>query len=282
MSLRRHIRSLSREQRANLLKIRSLADRSLVARHDVKWLFILTFPNAGSTALAKLILNGRNTIALTPNAEGQWLIPSLSVERDRWDPAMRVDYRKLRAVWLSVLPKRATPLLVVEKSPPNMCRYEKLLETFGQMQTHLITLVRDPYATCASWHQRYGKERIRRAWIPLDPRMTEADYFRLLGRIWLDWARILSKAGKRAILNFRYEDFANDPASVLSALRKRVGGLDDVSPSSLVKVKDHPEQGIVNMNARHIASLTDLQISAISASLWVDKDTVASLGYAIR
>ena len=64
-------------QLRNLLQLRSHFDNSLIHQGDVEWLFVLTFPNGGSAALAKLLLTAPDAVSLTGKAEGQWLIPSL-------------------------------------------------------------------------------------------------------------------------------------------------------------------------------------------------------------
>jgi len=244
----------------------------------------LTFPNGGSTALAKLLLTAHSTSALNRNAEGQWLIPSLNKNVARWNKEHRVWRRKIRAVWLSEVNKNnKEPTLVIEKSPPNMCRYQELLATFSTMKTYLITFSRDPYATCASWHGRYGFERIIKNWhlSGRSPRNNENDYFRFLGEIWLERANMLLEARKDSLLDIRYEDFTDDLGTVISKLGTLIPQLKNISPAVKVKIKDYDEQTIINMNEKQIGILTANQITAISSALSSQPDTVEQFGYSI-
>jgi len=214
-------RGFIQEQRCNLLALRSYIDGSLARRENVQWLLVLTFPNGGSTALAKLLLTAPHTVALTHNAEGQWLIPSLCRAAARWDKEHLVWQRKIRAVWLNqVKTKDTAPILVIEKPPPNMCRYQSLIAALYPMQTYVITFTRDPYATCASWHRRCDFERILREWYPSAGASgrSERDYFRLLGQIWLERAKMLLAARKDSIIDIRYEDFTDETGEVTRAL----------------------------------------------------------------
>lgn len=291
MTLRNHLKKLSvvaefmREQRCNLLALQSYLDDSLVCKEDVTWLFILTFPNGGSTALAKLLLTASSTMALTPTAEGQWLVPSLCREGARWDTRHRVWARKLRAAWLNQVTKKSSKsTLVIEKSPPNLCRYREILTAFCAMETYLITFTRDPYATCASWHRRYGLERIVKAWLPSKKLSitSESDYFRLLGEIWLERASMLLRARQESNLNIRYEDFTDNTAEVIGKLRMLIPQLASAYAGARVKVKDYEEQAIVNMNEMQVKMLSDGQIAAVSSALSTKPEIVKELGYSIH
>lgn len=276
---------ISIEQTYNFAILRSYLDHSLVSRKDVHWLFILTLPNGGSTALAKLLLSSPSTTALNGNAEGQWLIPSLRKPGARWDPDNRIPKRRIRAVWLNCVKNRGRyPILVIEKSPPNLCRYRDIVDAFKTMKTYVITLTRDPYATCASWHKRYGFRKIVEQWSPPGAACVknESDYFRFLGKIWLQRATMLLDAREHSILNLSYEEFTENTFKVISELGALIPQLRDVSPTAKVKVKDYDQQEIVNMNNIQIGTLSNDQIAAISSALREDVDTVEKLGYSIR
>jgi len=271
------------EQRCNLLTARSYFDRSLVCREDVRWLLILTFPNGGSTALAKLLLTAPSTARLTGNAEGQWLIPSLSKNISRWDQTHVVPHRKLRAVWLNEVKKRKgrKSTLVVEKSPTNMCRYKDILDALSGMKTYTITFTRDPYATCASWHRRYGLENILKEWCAGDKSefSTEEDYYKLLGKIWLNRAKMLIDARSDSVIDIKYEDFADNTKEVIDLISLKIPELENISHDTKISVKDYADQEIKNMNKGQIDTLSSDQISAITSSLSEHPDTVSRLGY---
>ena len=148
----------------------------------MEWLLLLAFPNGGSTAMAKLLLTAPGAIALNGGAEGQWLVPEMSAPRVRWDPNSDFDYEAIRERWLAAAELAAGPLtripLVIEKSPPNMCRYQRIIGMLDGMKTDLVVMTRDPFATCASWHARYGPEGVEQDWgWPGDRPTNEAEYF---------------------------------------------------------------------------------------------------------
>ena len=63
------------------------------------FLFIITPPYSGSTALSALLNTSHRVMFLHPKAEGQWLIPALCV--DRWNSDKKVEFSSIKAVWLS-------------------------------------------------------------------------------------------------------------------------------------------------------------------------------------
>ena len=283
-SWRETLKDYKREVYCDYLSWRSFFDgASEASRQHVNWLFILTFPNGGSTALAKLLLTSPSTVSLTPNAEGQWLIPSMTRARDRWDENYSLSYRKVRAVWLDQVRKKTSgPCLVVEKSPPNMVRYDKLLSSFDGMKTDLITFTRDPYAVCASWHKRYDTDEMISNWsLPCDEGMSEFQRFENLAEIWLRMARYILAAQPHARLNLRYEDFTADVPGAAKSLSSEIEMLSDISLEAKVKVKDYPDQKIINMNDRQISRLSDEQRAGLTSGLSKDRDTLDALHYQI-
>ena len=64
------------------------------------FIFIVTPPYSGSTALCKVLNTSHRSMLLAPNGEGQNLVPGLC-NTDRWQPGLDVDYESVRAVWLS-------------------------------------------------------------------------------------------------------------------------------------------------------------------------------------
>jgi hypothetical protein len=113
--------------------------------------FLITPPFSGSTAIAKLLATSWRTMLLTPNGEGQWLVPGLC-EPDRWNPEKQINYESVKAVWLNTFQKqyKLNPHIdvVIEKSPPNMMRIEELSSQF--IDCSFLANNRDPYANCAS------------------------------------------------------------------------------------------------------------------------------------
>jgi hypothetical protein len=257
---------------------------------DLEWLLMLTFPNGGSTALAKLLLSAPGTIALNPRIEGQWLDSAMSAPGARWDPATPLDYNAIRDRWIEAANQAAADVslhdntpLVVEKSPPNMCRYRAILGMLAGMKTHVVVLTRDPFATCASWHVRVDAERIASNWGWVgEPPTDDASYFRALGRIWLRRARYLQLARPEAIHWMRYEDVADHPAEALAALGTRIPRLAAADEGALLAVKDYPLQPLRNMNRDQLAILMPPQIDAIASALAEAPALMAQFGYAMR
>lgn len=253
---------------------------------DVEWVIILAFPNGGSTALAKLLLTAEGTIALNDRAEGQWLVPEMSAPRVRWDGTAALDWGAIRARWLKAVDDslRDTevtdlPPLVIEKSPPNMCRYRAIVSMLKGMKTDVVVMSRDPYATCASWYQ-YGFERIARDWgWPGEPPGDEMACFRALGRIWLQRARYLRAARDDGKVWLRYEDFADRTADAIRELAIEIPRLGTVDAASDILVKHYPAQKVRNMNANQIAGLSPDQIAAIARGLADDPELVSHFGY---
>ena len=266
--------------------MQSFFDPTLTQQNDLEWLFILTFPNGGSTALARLLLSAPHVISLTDNAEGQWLVPQMSKPRLRWDPSNRIRYRVMKAVWL----KRIKELgysdrsLVVEKSPSNLCRYKRLLSELAQMKTYVVTFSRDPYATISSWHARYGIKNISRDWGArgLTVGSSERSIFHFYTEIWLKQARMLLEAKQyEAVAHLSYESFCDDTEAMIKHLQGSVPLLAGVNVKGLVEVKDYDPQPIKNMNPQQIGLLSNSQVSAIGEVLKSDLVTVTSLGYGV-
>jgi hypothetical protein len=254
-------------------------------RPSLTWLLLLPFPNGGSTAIAKVLLTAPGVGALNQRAEGQWLVPDLSEPRARWDPAHQVDLARAKAIWLDTL-RREHPGadVVVEKSPPNLCRYEQLIEALAPMPVEVVTFSRDPYATCASWHHRYGARRIERKWgLPEGTSVaTEQGYFAALATIWVARAEMLRAARQAAFLHTSYEAFTAAPAEVVGAIAARVPAIAGADPHAAVQVKDRPAEPVRDMNAEQIATLAPPQIDALSGVFARHEDLLGSFGYAVR
>jgi len=268
------------------LFIRSFFDKSLCHNNNLEWLFILTFPNGGSTVFAKMLLTAPNSAALNAIAEGQWLVPGLRDDRSRWNPQTKISYRLVKAIWLHRLQGfgAAERTIVIEKSPPHMCRYKRLVEEFSSMKCHVVTLTRDPYATISSWDQRYGASGIAREWDGAIENSAgdESSYFKALAKIWLHRARMIMAAQKDSILDLTYENFANDPQSVISKLQSKIPLLAGVNSDAEFKIKDYSAQKLMNMNPKQINLLGEEQMQWISEELDTDSLTVKKLGYTIR
>jgi len=83
----------------NLIKNKLWPQKKYRAQVEPKFLFIITPPNSGSTALIKLLNTSANIMILTKNGEGQWLIPGLC-NKNRWKSDKFIDYESIKSVWL--------------------------------------------------------------------------------------------------------------------------------------------------------------------------------------
>jgi len=268
------------------LLTRSYFDKSLRHNNNLEWLFILTFPNGGSTVFAKMLLTAPHAVALNDIAEGQWLVPHLRDDRSRWNPQTKISYRMVKAIWLQRLRalSHTEQTIVIEKSPPHMCRYKSLTEAFSSMKCHLITLARDPYATISSWNQRYGSSGVAREWDGGITNSTgdETGYFKDLARIWLQRARMIAAAQQDSVFDLSYESFVNDPQTAISELQCKIPLLAGINTEAEFKIKDYSAQKLMDMNPKQINLLSEEQIRWISEELATDTATVEKLGYKLR
>jgi hypothetical protein len=238
------------------------------------FLFIITPPNSGSTALAGLLSSSPRTMLLTNNGEGQWLIPGLC-EEDRWNPDKAVNYASIKAVWLHVYQKARTLVptvdTVIEKSPPNMMRLEQLVAQFRDYS--LIAINRNPYASCASKLYRYHPAELlnsQQRKIVLTKTATN----------WLSHsARIRELVLKLKIPLLTYEDFCDAPSTLLSKLDLPPGVAQTIDLDTQVSVKEYPIQRISNQNARQMSYLTHEDIDHISANLERNGALLEFFGY---
>jgi len=270
--------------RRKLAGARDALRDNLAGKKDVRWLFIATFANGGSTALARLLSNASSVVTLKPNGEGQWLIPEM-VPGGKWEIAGRIDCDHVRKVWVRKARLSCDrECLVVEKTPANLLRMRELRNAFSAMPNKLVCYSRDPYAVTASWLKRYGKtfhER-RIAAGQVDGQLGDYEHLRELGTRYGKRAVEMAKLMPDADLCLTYEALTQSPDKTVEALRKLDPLLANLDPSAKVRVKDYAEQPLRNMNDEQIATLSPTQINAVSDGLSQYGDAVKSLGYEIR
>ncbi|MEM9233553.1 MAG: hypothetical protein AAGA69_04855 [Pseudomonadota bacterium] len=253
-------------------------------RDDVRWLLVATLPNSGSTAVSKLLQGSKNAVAVTPSGEGQWLLPAMSAPGKRWEPNRRIDYNQMRRVWLSRVPQKGHPIVVIDKSPSNLCRLGEVAHALSTMPVKMISVTRDPYATVASWAKRYPPARVVRDWRPSLKGRVETDeaFFEALGNIWGEWGAMLAKLRERSDYATSYETLVEKPAAFVEAMAEIYPELSDIDPNANVSVKDYAAQPLKNMNDEQIASLTEDQLRAVTKGLARHEAVVTGLGYALK
>ncbi len=276
---------LKRRLRAATLGAKTRLGLRSEPTRGISWLFIATLPNAGSTALARLLLTGSSVTTLGQNGEGQWLTFDARQPSKRWDPAAKIDYAAMRTLWLEHISSRSSgKSLVIEKSPPNLVRMQQVLEAFGDMPLRLMRLTRDPYAVCASWAKRYGPARVASDWAEATGSMAQgsAEFFTALGRIYGERLQRLTALKDRSSFDLRYEDLTQDPVSALAPLKQAEPLLGDIDAGAKLAVKDYEPRPLENMNNRQISKLTAEQIDGISAGLRPFADQLPAFGYELR
>ena len=241
------------------------------------FLFIITPPCSGSTALSQFLNSSYRTMLLQDRGEGQWLLPGLC-KKNRWNSGKEVDYSSLKAVWLRKYQevKRLTQNIdvVIEKSPPNMMRMEELASQFKKVS--FIANNRDPYANCASILYRHHDA----------DNLSLIQRKSLLGDLVQNWImrstkiRELIEALNAPLLT--YEDFCKNPSAVLDILNLPDGVSETINLNSRVKVKDYVVQPIINQNERQILMLAEEEIEHISSLLISSSDLLDFFGYQQR
>lgn len=241
------------------------------------FLFLLTPPFSGSTVVAKILNTSPRTMMLTHRGEGQWLIRGLYEER-RWDPEKEINYESVKAVWLNVYQKTAKTNprvdVVIEKSPSNMMRVEKLTSLFARYS--LLANNRDAYANCASiLYRRYDGANINA--------MQRQKVLEELAQRWLVRSyKLRELITKYEIPLLTYEWFCQNPALILEVLDLPPGVTDTIDVNAKVQVKDYPPQPVSNQNERQISRLSDDEIELISRVLAPHRALLDFFNYEIR
>lgn len=240
------------------------------------FLFIITPPYSGSTALAKILNTGSGTMLLHWRGEGQWLVPGLCAG-DRWSEQKYVDYESVRAVWLARFQERRQSRqqlqVVIEKSPPNIVRIRPLLAQFDDHS--LLANNRNPFANCAS---RLFRDR-RAAALSGDERLRALT---LLVNSWLEVSRLMRELIiEMDIPLVTYEAFCNNPGVLLDKLRLPQAVIRDIDFGASIKVKDYEPAALTDKNAEQVNRLTSKEVEQIARELrGADEDgLLAFFGY---
>lgn len=218
-------------------------------------IFMAALPYSGSTAIAAFLATGARAMLLQERGEGQWLVPGLC-ENDRWESTKRVDLRSVRAVWLRKFQEHrrhaSSTGFVIEKSPPNLVRFDALMSTFAR--TSAFACSRDPIASCASLlrnHHPYesleGQARDRVLDGIVDKWIVRSRQLRTL----------IDRLGLPVLA---YERFCLDPVGAMSGLDLPAGLLEGIVSDVEISVKGGPARPIENrdVNARAVLRKSDL------------------------
>jgi len=206
------------------------------------------------------------------NYEGQWLIPGLSTE-DRWWPNKFVAWESVQCVWRAAALQASASdhrtRWILEKSPSNIVRAEKLLEIFPNSRAVVST--RSPLPTVISQAARYDH--------PLYQGVSREDILRYLTHLWITMAEHLDHITKNHPADtLTYEQFCSEPHSLFRAFQ-----LEHCAPVSgekiTVNVKGRGDQEIQNQNDRQIASASTTDRRIICDELRKRSDMLRRFGY---
>ncbi|MFK8041803.1 sulfotransferase family protein [Congregibacter sp.] len=202
-----------------------------------QYLFILSPPYSGSTALWQLLKTSSQVSALPD--EGQKLPELRKMMRENpWDPSTIFDWNLISTIWHQYWDPKKPVLL--EKSPPHLCRVEAILEHFQPAE--FILLMRDPLAICEALHRRNGM-----------PWEAAAER-------WTYWLELHLKAREEQSCShlLYYEDMVADPSSTFRALAEWLPSLQDVDYKSAIEahaVDGVQKRPLLDMNPRKIAQI---------------------------
>jgi hypothetical protein len=244
------------------------------ANDEPHFLFIITPPFSGSTALSQILNTSHRTMILHPKGEGQWLVPGLH-EKDRWNPKKEVNYLSVKSTWLSVY--QQVKLLtqnvdvVIEKSPPNMVRIEKLSSQFRDCS--FMANNRSPYANCASiLYRNHDADN-------LSPEKRKEVVNKLV-KCWIMRSlKIQELISSLHAPLLTYEEFCRNPESAIKILKTPDGVSESINPYASIKVKEYEYQPISDQNDRQIDMLNDEDIEHINESLSSNCELLNFYGY---
>ncbi len=174
------------------------------------FLFLLTPPGAGSTAVARHLADRADVGGLHASFEGQRLVRGL-MDRDQWLDHKFVDYEAVLGAWsarIAEAERSRSHAFFLEKSPPNLVRYEALFSHFAEYRVAVTN--RAPLTCIDAQLKRYALPGYRG--VPRDRVVRD------LARMWIWRSGLLRAAVERhghPLLT--YEGFRRDPDAILTA-----------------------------------------------------------------
>ena len=250
--------------------------KQLLIGPEPHYLFVITPPYSGSTALAQVLNSAPSSALLQERGEGQWLVPGMGCS-DRWDESKKIDWKGVRIVWekrialLRALVQNVE--VIIEKSPPNMVRVDDLVSVFPNHT--LLAFNRNPYANCSSiLFRHYNVEMLN------EKERNEA--VASLADAWIKRSNWVRKAiEEKGALHFTYEGFCSDTQGCIDQLSEKVPAFQDVDIERPLYVKDYEPQKISDQNSRQISKLSPEDVVIISQRLNRDSELVSYFGYKI-
>lgn len=241
------------------------------------FIFLLTPPNSGSTAIARVFNTSQKVGLLKENGEGQWLIRGLY--ENRWNEKKVINKDSIKSVWEDKYYKlkKYNPKIefIFEKSPPNIIRIRELCNLFPN--NTLLANNRDPYANISSIFFGYqSKKQISNL------KVHERE--KKIHEITLEWIYrseiIKDEVIKNNIPLITYEQFCNNP-TILNTLLSNIPATSSIALNydGKIKVKKYGFKMITNFNEQQISNLDKSDISIISNTLEENHDILSFFGY---
>ena len=239
------------------------------------FVFILTPPYTGSTAMATYLATSPNVGILCKNGEGQELVPGIW---RNWNTNHKIDLESIKSAWLHQYQKINTHGqidIIVEKSPPNMVRIESIRTIFKNASC--IVSNRDPVAFCSS---RYFRSHNDRGALSLKERQA------ILSKIALNWIRrstvLMEILSNHAYPRTSYEKFCEEPHHFKDAVQRASGKTTLPNSNAYLRIKDYPPSVISNRNEEQISRLSEFEVDAILKALEPHHDVTDFFGYSPR
>ena len=230
------------------------------SRDEPHFVFILTPPYTGSTAIANYLATSPNIGLLRKNGEGQSLVPGI---HRNWDADARIDEESIRSTWLNryqEINSNGRIEIIVEKSPPNMVRIEALRSLFRK--TTCLVNNRDPVAFCSSTFFRNT---------PNLSHMKKADRLNALHKTALVWVRrsntLKEYLSAQRVMACSYEQFCDSPQSLQTLFEKATGKAIKPDENPVLKIKDYQSSGIEHKNKEQVQRLNKIEIETVVNTL---------------
>lgn len=194
----------------------------------------------------------------------------------------RFDWPRTRKAWyfqaFSLDPE--APVFYT-KTPEHLLLLPQLVRHFANVK--FLFMVRDPYAVCEgisrSYRAFYGMDAYR-ALQPPAGRSVEAAAAHHIVNCLIWQRRNIDAFGSRGTF-FTYETMCDEPAQVAAQIRRLVPAIDDLDLEQRLMAKRYDE-GLTNMNARQIESLTAAQLADVNSVLEPNREVIEHFGYALR
>ena len=226
------------------------------------YLFILSPPFSGSTALWELLKTSSNISSLSTEGQLQQNLKDIMRENS-WDPQKEYPWDFIKEKWLQKWDDSKP--IYLEKSPPNIIRAFEIEQVFSPC--YFITMIRNPYAFCEGYSRRQNFQAKN-----------------LGARFWIKCAEFQKKniLGLDKIISFSYEDFTDRTQEVATKLLQFIPQLETINIESnfnLTSVEGKLNRKIVNLNHTKISKLSSEDISDINSVLLSYPELMDFFGY---